>query len=198
TAEQLRCVRQSVRPRPSCGPGNRRRARRLAPRMALDRSRLRRLRSACRRQRGFVGAARQGRTARQRKRSLSRHQGLACTMGEAHAAWLHGATQFRSFALVRQLRPCPASASLVAPRRSAARATRVARRLLGLATLLAVAWDSMLSPSDTRTLKIGQRQDDGEGSYFDLARAKTGKAAAGTLSQWSESILNAYLSRLGV
>jgi len=68
----------------------------------------------------------------------------------------------------------------------------------GLAALLAVAWDTMLSPTDTRTLTIGQRLNDGQGSYFDLARAKTGKAAAGTLSQWSEAILNTYLGKLGV
>src|SRR5215831_6878374 len=46
--------------------------------------------------------------------------------------------------------------------------------------------------------RMGQRLNDGQGSYFDLTRAKTGNAAAGTLSQWSESILNAYLSRLGI
>jgi len=71
-------------------------------------------------------------------------------------------------------------------------------RYYGLAALLAVAWDTMLSPTDTRTLTIGQRLNDGQGSYFDLARAKTGKAAAGTLSQWSEAILNTYLGNLGV
>jgi hypothetical protein len=68
----------------------------------------------------------------------------------------------------------------------------------GLAALLAVAWDTMLSPVDVRTLTIGQRQNDGQGSYFDLARAKTGRAAAGTLSRWSEAILDAYLSKLGI
>jgi hypothetical protein len=52
----------------------------------------------------------------------------------------------------------------------------------GLAALLAVAWDTMLSPVDVRTLSIGQRLNDGQGSYFDLARAKTGRAAAGTQS----------------
>ena len=68
----------------------------------------------------------------------------------------------------------------------------------GLAALLAVAWDTMLSPVDVRTLAIGQRCNDGAGSYFDLARAKTGRAAAGTLSRWSEAILDAYLSKLGI
>jgi hypothetical protein len=45
---------------------------------------------------------------------------------------------------------------------------------------------------------IGQRQNDGHGSYFGLLRAKTGRAAAGTLSRWSEAILDTYLRKLGV
>jgi hypothetical protein len=68
----------------------------------------------------------------------------------------------------------------------------------GLAALLAVAWDTMLSPIDVRTLTIGQRRNDGYGSIFTLDRAKTGRAAAGTLSRWSEAILDAYLGKLGV
>jgi len=68
----------------------------------------------------------------------------------------------------------------------------------GLAALLAVAWDTMLSPIDVRSLTIGQRHNDGQGSVFSLARAKTGRAAAGTLSRWSEAILDAYLAKLGV
>jgi len=71
-------------------------------------------------------------------------------------------------------------------------------RYYGLAVLLAVAWDTMLSPIDVRTLTIGQRLNDGQGSYFDLARAKTGRAAAGTLSRWSEAMLDAYLGKLGI
>jgi hypothetical protein len=71
-------------------------------------------------------------------------------------------------------------------------------RYYGLAAVLAVAWDSMLSPVDVRTLTIGQRQNDGQGSYFELARAKTGRAAAGTLSRWSEAILDVYLDKLGL
>jgi hypothetical protein len=68
----------------------------------------------------------------------------------------------------------------------------------GMAALLAVAWDTMLSPVDVRALTIGQRCNDGQGSYFDLARAKTGRAAAGTLSRWSEAILDTYLARLSI
>jgi len=68
----------------------------------------------------------------------------------------------------------------------------------GLAALLAVAWDTMLSPIDVRTLTVGQRRNDGHGSFFDLKRAKTGRAAAGTLSRWSEAILDEYLGKLGL
>ena len=71
-------------------------------------------------------------------------------------------------------------------------------RYYGLAALLAVAWDTMLSPIDVRSLTVAQRGNDGHGAVFSLARAKTGRAAAGTLTRWSESILDAYLARLGV
>jgi hypothetical protein len=68
----------------------------------------------------------------------------------------------------------------------------------GLAALLACGWDTMLSPVDVRTLTVGQRRNDGQGSYFELERAKTGRAAAGTLSRWSEAILDTYLGKLGL
>ncbi len=68
----------------------------------------------------------------------------------------------------------------------------------GLAALLAVAWDTMLSPVDVRSLTVAQRGHDGHGSVFWLSRAKTGRAAAGTLTRWSEALLDAYLAKLGV
>ena len=68
----------------------------------------------------------------------------------------------------------------------------------GLAALLAVAWDTMLSPVDVRSLTVAQRGNDGHGTVFSLARAKTGRAAAGTLSPWSEAILDAYLRKFGI
>jgi hypothetical protein len=66
----------------------------------------------------------------------------------------------------------------------------------GLAAAMAVAWDTMLSPVDVRGLMLPQLRHDGEGSVFDLARAKTGKAAIGSLSRRAERILNAYLATL--
>jgi hypothetical protein len=68
----------------------------------------------------------------------------------------------------------------------------------GLATLMAVIWDSMLSPGDARTLTPGQLARDPQGAMFFLDRAKTGRAAAGTLTGWSEQILETYIASLGV
>jgi hypothetical protein len=67
----------------------------------------------------------------------------------------------------------------------------------GLAAAMAVGWDTMLSPVDIRSLTAGQRARDAKGAVFFLDRAKTGRAAAGTLSRWSEAILAAYLKSLG-
>jgi hypothetical protein len=67
----------------------------------------------------------------------------------------------------------------------------------GLAACMAVAWDSMLSPIDARSLTQGQASRDGVGLLFTVARAKTGKAAAATLSRWSQAILIAYLDQIG-
>jgi hypothetical protein len=67
----------------------------------------------------------------------------------------------------------------------------------GLAALMAVAWDSQLSPIDNRTLTLAQVRNDNIGIYFAVDRAKTGKAAAATLTQWSQAVLVAYLNGFG-
>lgn len=70
------------------------------------------------------------------------------------------------------------------------------RGYYGLAALMAVTWDSMLSPGDARSITLGQGARDEFGQMFFLDRAKTGRAAAGTLSRWSEAILAAYIAHL--
>ncbi len=68
----------------------------------------------------------------------------------------------------------------------------------GLAACMATAWDSMLSSIDARSMTSSQASHDGAGgTLFFLDRAKTGKAAAGTLTPWSQAILLAYLKTLG-
>lgn len=66
----------------------------------------------------------------------------------------------------------------------------------GLAVALAVAWDTMLSPVDVRTLTRAQLSGDADGPLFQLARAKTGKAVIGTLSPRTAYLLKTYLAEL--
>lgn len=74
------------------------------------------------------------------------------------------------------------------------RAWRIGYR--GLAAALAVAWDTMLSPVDVRTLTRAQLSHDAHGPLFSLARAKTGKPAIGTLSKRAARLLAAYMETL--
>lgn len=67
----------------------------------------------------------------------------------------------------------------------------------GLAACIAVSWDSMCSPVDVRSLTPSQARGDGLGMWFDIDRAKTGRAGVATLSPWSTAILRAYLRKLG-
>jgi hypothetical protein len=47
----------------------------------------------------------------------------------------------------------------------------------------------MLSPIDIRELRVGQLVTDDTGDVFILDRAKSGRAAAATLTVWSEAIV---------
>ena len=67
----------------------------------------------------------------------------------------------------------------------------------GLAAVIATAWDTMLSPIDVRKLTAGQRAIDKTGAVFFLDRAKTGRAAAGTLTPYATAILETYIATLG-
>src|ERR1700733_6634905 len=58
---------------------------------------------------------------------------------------------------------------------------------------MAVAWDANLSPVDVRSL----RPSDRKGDTFSIERAKTGRAAIGTLTRRSLWALDGYLCELG-
>jgi hypothetical protein len=62
----------------------------------------------------------------------------------------------------------------------------------GLASLLAVAWDSQLSPVDTRQLQIQQMRRDRFRLWFEVSRSKTGRAAVATLTRRTVRLLEAY------
>jgi len=68
----------------------------------------------------------------------------------------------------------------------------------GLATIIAISWDSSLSPVDVRKLTPSQGHNGPDGMVFILERAKTGRAAVATLSHTTKRILNRYIQILGV
>jgi hypothetical protein len=69
----------------------------------------------------------------------------------------------------------------------------------GLACIVAVAWDTQFSPVDVRTLAARHRANIGGRLVFDRqadGRAKTGRAAIGTLSARTERLVSSYLAAL--
>src|SRR5262249_5814071 len=69
----------------------------------------------------------------------------------------------------------------------------------GLACVIAVAWDTGFSPVDVRTLAARHRAKVAGRLIFDRqadGRAKTGRAAIGTLSRRTERLVAAYLAGL--
>ncbi len=67
----------------------------------------------------------------------------------------------------------------------------------GLAALLAVMWDSQMSPGDVRTLQAGQIASGRQGRAFVTDRAKTGVTVGAVLSARATAVLGAYLDGLG-
>ena len=68
----------------------------------------------------------------------------------------------------------------------------------GLAAVMATAWDTQLSPVDVRHLSPRQIARNSQGLAFMVSRAKTGRAAAGTLSHPAEAVFDAYMAGLNV
>lgn len=65
----------------------------------------------------------------------------------------------------------------------------------GLAVAIAFAWDTQFSPVDLRGLTISGIHGDGQNRYLPVARAKSGRAAIGTLGKRSLALLDAYLAK---
>jgi hypothetical protein len=71
----------------------------------------------------------------------------------------------------------------------------------GLACIIAVAWDTQFSPVDVRTLAARHRAIIGGRLVFDRqaeGRAKTGRAAIGTVSARTERLVETYLGTLAI
>lgn len=66
----------------------------------------------------------------------------------------------------------------------------------GLACIIAVGWDTQLSPGDVRKLTPAHMAKDGARTLFRVDRSKTGAAALGTLSRRSERVVGDFSPRL--
>ena len=71
-------------------------------------------------------------------------------------------------------------------------------RYYGLAAVIAVAWDTQLSPGDVRALVASQMASGRAREVFFTERGKTGVPVGGVLSNRTIALLAAYLERLGV
>jgi hypothetical protein len=108
---------------------------------------------------------------------------------------------------VREADPSLGVRNRAAPGRSATwsegEVARVAKRAwrmgyYGLAAVIAVAWDTQLSPGDVRVLRASRLARGAAGEAFFTARGKTGVPVGGVLSDRAIAVLTAYLERLGV
>lgn len=70
------------------------------------------------------------------------------------------------------------------------------RSYCGLACIIAISWDAALSPVDARKLTFAQMEEENGKISFRIARAKTGRAALGTLGSRASVILNEYVRSL--
>lgn len=68
----------------------------------------------------------------------------------------------------------------------------------GMAVAIMVAWDTLFSPVDVRSLQKASLKRDGSGWYLARARTKTEREAFGALSDETAAALLAYLDDLGV
>jgi hypothetical protein len=68
----------------------------------------------------------------------------------------------------------------------------------GLAAVIAVMWDTQMSPVDVRTLRASQMATAGHGEVFFTKRAKTDVPVGGILREGAMLRLAAYLEQLGV
>ena len=67
----------------------------------------------------------------------------------------------------------------------------------GLAVAIAIAYDTQMAPVDVRQLTGSMRVTDGQGVYFETARAKTSRDVIATLSNDTVARIDAYIAGLG-
>lgn len=65
----------------------------------------------------------------------------------------------------------------------------------GLSVAIAFAWDTQFSPVDLRGLTVAGIHGEGKDRHLPVERAKSGRAAIGTLGKRSLALLDAYLAK---
>lgn len=70
------------------------------------------------------------------------------------------------------------------------------RGFRGLACIIAIAYDAQLAPVDARSLTLADSRTDGVKLWFELARAKSGRSAHGTVTRRTEALVRAYAATL--
>lgn len=68
----------------------------------------------------------------------------------------------------------------------------------GMAVSIMIAWDTLFSPVDVRSIKAASLKRDASGWYLHRSRTKTEREAFGALSETTVTALFAYLEELGV
>ena len=62
----------------------------------------------------------------------------------------------------------------------------------GMAVGIAIAWDTMMSPVDVRTLRNSEIKKDQDGSFIDRSRTKTRKELLAPVSPTTEALISTY------
>jgi integrase len=76
--------------------------------------------------------------------------------------------------------------------------TAIRAKYMGLACIIAVAWDTQFSPVDVRSLKrLNVRVHKGRMHFEAVSREKTGRAVIGTVSRPTERLIRSYLAFAG-
>jgi len=91
--------------------------------------------------------------------------------------------------------PAPRSASWVEWETVILAKTAWRKGYHGMAVAIALAWDTQFSPVDLRGLTVAGIKGAGRDRHFPVDRAKSGRAALGTLTKRSLALLDAYLAK---
>lgn len=71
-------------------------------------------------------------------------------------------------------------------------------QFFGMSVAISIAWDTMLSPVDVRTLRPSEIRKDPEGVFVHIARKKTNRPVLAPVSSYTRDLILGYLDTLNV